>query len=132
MTSVEAGAVPAPAHGDHATPSVLARVGQILCIIVPIVIWFAPLDLEPQTKHGFAVVAFMIIAWITQAMEFALAGFIGCFLFWALGIVKFEQAFSGFANETAWFLFAAMLIGLMTSKSGLARRLAYNIMLRVG
>jgi len=111
---------------------VLARVGQILCIIVPIVIWFAPLDLEPQTKHGFAVVAFMIIAWITQAMEFALAGFIGCFMFWALGIVKFEQAFSGFANETAWFLFAAMLIGLMTSKSGLARRLAYNIMLRVG
>ena len=53
-------------------------------------------------------------------------------MFWALGIVKFEQAFSGFANETAWFLFAAMLIGLMTSKSGLARRLAYNIMLRVG
>jgi solute carrier family 13 (sodium-dependent dicarboxylate transporter), member 2/3/5 len=132
MTSVEAGAVPAPAHSDHAPPSMLARVGQILCIIVPVAIWFAPLDLEPQTKHGFAVVAFMVIAWITQAMEFALAGFIGCFLFWALGIVKFEQAFSGFANETAWFLFAAMLIGLMTSKSGLARRLAYNIMLRVG
>jgi len=109
-----------------------ARIGQVLCLLVPPVIWFLPLNLEPQTQHGFAIVAFMVIAWITQAAEFALAGFIGCFLFWALGIVKFEQAFSGFANETAWFLFAAMLIGLMTSKTGLARRLAYNIMLRVG
>ena len=50
--------------------------------------------------------------------EFAVAGFIGCFLFWALGVVKFDVAFSGFADATAWFLFAAMLIGLVASKSG--------------
>jgi solute carrier family 13 (sodium-dependent dicarboxylate transporter), member 2/3/5 len=128
-TSVDA----APAAIDRrGTDSGLARLGQVLCLVVPPIIWFLPLNLEPQTQHCFAIVAFMVIAWITQAAEFALAGFIGCFLFWALGIVKFEQAFSGFANETAWFLFAAMLIGLMTSKTGLARRLAYNIMLFVG
>jgi solute carrier family 13 (sodium-dependent dicarboxylate transporter), member 2/3/5 len=131
MASVDAVPSPIESHVDG-TDSVLARVGQVLCVLVPIVIWFAPLDLEPQTKHTFAIVAFMVIAWITQAMEFALAGFIGCFLFWAFHIVRFDQAFSGFANSTAWFLFAAMVIGLMTSKTGLARRLAYNIMLRVG
>jgi solute carrier family 13 (sodium-dependent dicarboxylate transporter), member 2/3/5 len=131
MASVDA--VPSPIESHvNGTDSVFARVGQALCVLVPIVIWFAPLDLEPQTKHAFAIVAFMVIAWITQAMEFALAGFIGCFLFWALNIVRFDQAFSGFANDTAWFLFAAMVIGLMTSKTGLARRLAFNIMLRVG
>jgi solute carrier family 13 (sodium-dependent dicarboxylate transporter), member 2/3/5 len=131
MASVDA--VPSPIESHvHGTDSLLARVGQVLCILVPIVIWFAPFDLEAQTKHAFAIVAFMVIAWITQAMEFALAGFIGCFLFWALNIVRFDQAFSGFANDTAWFLFAAMVIGLMTSKTGLARRLAFNIMLRVG
>jgi sodium-dependent dicarboxylate transporter 2/3/5 len=106
--------------------------GQILCVIVPLVIWFSPIELTPQIKHGFAIVAFMVIAWITQATEFALAGFIGCFLFWALGVVRFDIAFSGFANDTAWFLFAAMLIGLIASKSGLARRLAFTVMLRVG
>jgi solute carrier family 13 (sodium-dependent dicarboxylate transporter), member 2/3/5 len=131
MASVDAAPSPIESH-VHGADSVFARVGQVLCVLVPIVIWFAPLDLEPQTKHAFAIVAFMVIAWITQAMEFALAGFIGCFLFWALNIVRFEQAFSGFANDTAWFLFAAMVIGLMTSRTGLARRLAYNIMLRVG
>ena len=107
-------------------------IGQIMCVLVPLAIWFSPLDLTPQIKHGFAILAFMVIAWITEATEFALSGFIGCFLFWALGVVKFDVAFSGFADATAWFLFAAMLIGLVASKSGLARRLAYSVMLRVG
>ncbi len=118
-----------PPDNTNAT-SVL--VGQILCVIVPLAIWFSPLDLAPQIKHAFAILAFMVIAWITEAAEFALAGFIGCFLFWALGVVKFDVAFSGFADATAWFLFAAMLIGLVASKSGLARRLAYTVMLHVG
>jgi solute carrier family 13 (sodium-dependent dicarboxylate transporter), member 2/3/5 len=107
-------------------------IGQLLCVVVPLAIWFSPLDLTAQVKHGFAILAFMVIAWMTEATEFAIAGFIGCFLFWALGVVKFDIAFSGFADATAWFLFAAMLIGLVASKSGLARRLAYTIMLRIG
>jgi solute carrier family 13 (sodium-dependent dicarboxylate transporter), member 2/3/5 len=132
MTSAEAAAAPRADTERPATGEGLARAGQVLCVIIPLIIWFVPINLEPQTQHAFAIVAFMVIAWMTQAVEFAAAGFIGCFLFWALGIVRFEQAFSGFANSTAWFLFAAMLIGLMTSKSGLARRLAYSVMLRVG
>jgi anion transporter len=130
-TTDHGGAVAADA-GEHTFDHRLASVGQALCVVVPIAIWFAPLGLAPQAQHGFAIVAFMIIAWMTQAMEFALAGFVGCFLFWALGVAKFNVAFSGFANDTAWFLFAAMLFGLMASKSGLARRLAYSVMMRVG
>lgn len=109
-----------------------ALVAQILCVIVPVAIWFAPLPIDLQTKHAFAIVAFMVIAWITQVVEFALSGFIGCFLFWALGVVKFDVAFSGFANDTAWFLFAALVFGRIASKTGLARRLAYSVMQRVG
>ncbi len=122
---------PETAEFRAANPAVVA-LGQILCIIVPIAIWFAPFDVAPQTRHAFAIVAFMVIAWITQAMEFALAGLIGCFLFWALHIVRFDQAFSGFADSTAWFLFAALMFGRIATKTGIARRLAYSIMLRVG
>jgi sodium-dependent dicarboxylate transporter 2/3/5 len=110
----------------------LVIIGQILCVLVPLLVWFAPLPIESITKHGFAIVAFMVIAWITQAMDYALAGFVGCFLFWALGIVKFPVAFSGFANDTAWFLFGALLLGVIATRSGIARRLAYFIMLRIG
>ena len=131
MTTVDTPA----SQGENAAlneNSSLALIGQILCVVVPVIVWFAPLDLPPQTQHGFAIMAFMVIAWITQATEFALAGFIGCFLFWALGVVKFDVAFSGFANDTAWFLFAALLLGRIATKTGLARRIAYSIMLRLG
>jgi len=107
-------------------------IGRILAVVVPVTLWFAPLDLDPTAKHALAITSFMIIAWITEALDHALTGLIGCYLFWALGVVKFGTAFSGFANDTAWFLFGAILFGMMATKSGLARRLAYLVMLRVG
>ncbi len=74
----------------------------------------------------------MIITWITEVLPHALTGLVGCYLFWALKVVKFETAFSGFADQTPWFLFGAGLIGMIATKSGLARRLAYLVMRRVG
>lgn len=110
----------------------LGLAGRILCVLVPAAIWLSPLQLAPQTQHMFAVLAFMVIAWITQATEFAVAGFIGCFLFWALGIVRFDVAFAGFTSQPAWFSFAALLMGLLARESGLAHRLAFTVIQRIG
>jgi anion transporter len=132
MMAAETGAGAASETPLENPNSRLVIVGQILCVLVPLAVWFAPLPLEPITKHGFAIVGFMVVAWITRAMDYALAGLVGCFLFWALGIVKFPVAFSGFANDTAWFLFGALLLGVIATRSGAARRLAYFIMLQVG
>jgi anion transporter len=108
------------------------HIGRVLCVAVPLVVWFAPLEIEAQTKHGLAIAAFMILAWMTEAIDFALAGFIGCYLYWALGVVPFAVAFSGFATDTPWFLFGAALFGAMATKTGLARRIAFLVMQRVG
>ena len=74
----------------------------------------------------------MIVSWMTQVLDHGVAGILGCFLFWMFGIVRFETAFSGFADTTPWFLFGAICFGLMGSKSGLARRLAYLVMRGIG
>jgi anion transporter len=108
------------------------RGAQLLCVIVPLIVWFAPVPAEATTRHALAIAAFMVLAWITEPMDHAISGLIGCFLFWALDVVRFNVAFSGFADSTPWFLLGAMLIGAMTVKSGLARRLAYLVMARVG
>ena len=104
----------------------------IICVLVPSIFWFAPLPIDPIAKHALAIALFMVLAWITEVVDHSVAGLIGCFLFWTLGVVRFDVAFSGFANETPWFLFGATLMGVVASKSGLARRLAYYVMLRVG
>ena len=108
------------------------RSAQLVCVIVPILLWFAPVPTAATTRHALAIAAFMVLAWITEIMDHAVSGLIGCFLFWALGIVPFHIAFSGFADATPWFTLGAMLIGAMTVKSGLARRLAYLVMRPVG
>jgi solute carrier family 13 (sodium-dependent dicarboxylate transporter), member 2/3/5 len=133
MTTVEASRDLRAAEASLEDPNArIVVIGQALCVIVPLCIWFAPLALEPVTKHAFAIVAFMVVAWITRAMDYALAGLVGCFLFWALHVVRFPVAFSGFANDTPWFLFGALLLGVVATRSGVARRLAYFIMLKVG
>jgi len=108
------------------------NIGRVLCIAVPLIVWFAPLDMTAPAKHGLAITSFMLLAWITEAMEFAFAGLIGCYLYWALGVVGFNVAFSGFATDTPWFLFGAILFGTMATKTGLARRVALLVMRRVG
>jgi solute carrier family 13 (sodium-dependent dicarboxylate transporter), member 2/3/5 len=107
-------------------------IGWIFTIAVPVFLWFVPLNFDPTSKHALAVAAFMIVAWIAEPIPHALTGLIGCYLFWVLKVVKFDVAFSGFADQTPWFLFGAGLFGMMATKTGLARRLAYLIIQRVG
>ena len=114
------------------SPSVPKLFGTALSIGFPTALWFAPLRLDLTEKHALAITIFMIVAWITEALPHAVTGIIGCYLFWVLKVVGFEAAFSGFADQTPWFLFGAGLIGMMATKSGLARRLAYMVMANVG
>jgi len=108
------------------------HIGAVLMVGLPIAIWFAPLSLDATPKHAIAIALFMIIGWATDTLEGGLIGLIGCYLFWALGVVKVDVAFSGFADDTAWFIVGAMLFGTMAAKTGLARRLAYMIIASVG
>ena len=110
----------------------LKLIGNIASIVIPLTFWFAPLGLEPKIQHALAITIFMILSWMTEVMDHAITGMIGCFLFWALGVTTFDGAFSGFANETPWFLFGAILFGVMATKSGLARRIAFLVMKRGG
>jgi anion transporter len=122
-------ATPTPAHAssDLRTAALLAGLAASAVLF-----WYLPLDVAPPAHRALAVGLFMIGAWMTQVLDHGIAGIIGCFLFWMLGIAKFETAFSGFADTSAWFLFGAVCFGLMAGKSGLARRLAFVVMRGVG
>jgi di/tricarboxylate transporter len=135
MTSAEAatgksqGGLTSP---DDRRTSWRQRAGWVLMIVLPAAIWFAPLQLSAAAQHAIAISLFMILAWALEALSPGLAGLIGCYLYWALGVVSVDVAFSGFADDTPWFLLAAILFGALAIKSGLARRIAFAVMLRAG
>ena len=128
-TTERAAAVAAPPvlRSDLRTVAVLAALAA-----GSVAFWFLPLGIAPQAHKALAVGLFMIAAWMTQVLAHGIAGILGCFLFWTLGIARFETAFSGFADTSPWFLFGAVCFGLMAGKSGLARRLAFAVMRAVG
>jgi di/tricarboxylate transporter len=72
-------------------------------LAVPIALWFLPLQLNPKAQHAIAITVFMILAWATEVMDHGLTGLIGCYLFWALGVARFDVAFGGFADDSPGF-----------------------------
>ncbi len=107
-------------------------IAAIAVVGFPLAMWFAPLGLDARAQHGLALMSFVLLGWMTHVLEPAIIGLIGVYLAWTLGVVPFPVAFGGFANTTPWFLFGAMLFGMVAAKSGLARRLAFSIMRQVG
>jgi anion transporter len=107
-------------------------IAWLAVVVVPMAIWVAPAGLEPQAQRAFAIMAFVLLGWMTQVLDPAVVGLTGIYLAWALGVVPFEVAFAGFSHNTPWFLYGALLFGAMAAKSGLARRLAFTVMHRVG
>jgi anion transporter len=115
--------------------ALIAGHGLLVAFLGPvagIVVWLLPLGLEPTIQKVFAVVTFMVIYWISEPVEHAVTALIGCYLFWALEVVKPAVAFSGFASTTPWFLFGALLMGEAASRTGLSKRFGYLVMQRVG
>jgi solute carrier family 13 (sodium-dependent dicarboxylate transporter), member 2/3/5 len=117
---------PAEAH------SLKSLIGMALGPLLAILLWFSPLPLELRVKHALAIVALMVVYWALEPIDHGITALLGCYLFWALGIAKFETAFAGFSDSTPWFLFGAMILGEAAARSGLAARIGYIVMGLIG
>jgi anion transporter len=112
--------------------SPLTLAGAALGPILALLIWFVHLPLEATHRHVLAIVAFMIVYWVAEPIDHGVTALIGCYVFWALHIVNFSVAFSGFTDSTPWFLFGAVLMGEAVARCGLARRIGFIVMHAVG
>ena len=91
----------APPLALRPAPSGLAgHVSRAICLVVPLALWFVHLPMDVTSQHAVAIASFMVLGWITEVMDYAVTGLIGCFLFWVLNIVPFNTAFGGFASAT--------------------------------
>jgi len=106
--------------------------GAAICVAIPLLVAFLPLGIESRTQMALAITSFMILAWMTNVMEYAVAGLIGCLLYWVTETVPAATAFAGFANTTTWFVLAAILIGHISNKSTLPQRVGSFIVSRSG
>jgi len=131
LESDTAATAASPSHRPGAVRKIQI-LGAIAAPLVLLLLWLAPLSIEPRARHSLAIVSFMMVLWVTEVVDHGITAFAGCYLFWMLKVVDFRTAFSGFSQDTPWFLYCALLIAKAASKTGLAQRIAYSLMSLVG
>src|SRR6266850_6243366 len=107
-------------------------ISTTLCTAAALGVFLIPMDMSPQAYKALAITVWMVLLWIFSPIDHSITGLAGCFLYWASGAVSFETAFSGFSQDTPWFLYGAIILGTMVARTGLARRLAFSVMSVVG
>ena len=93
--------------------------------------YLLPVAMTENGRRTLSVTIFMIAMFITEPVPFAVTGLLGCSGYWAWAHIPADKAFSGFHNDTAWFILGCLLLGVMADASGLAKRMAYNLVCRL-
>lgn len=114
------------------TLSTKKMIGLISAIAVLLFFWFAPLGLDKLPQHAMGIASFMIIMWAAEVLDVGITAVVGAYLFWVTGVAPVNRAFSGFTSDTTWFMLGVLLIGAMTDKSGLGRRIGYTALAKSG
>jgi sodium-dependent dicarboxylate transporter 2/3/5 len=107
-------------------------------------VYFAPMPdpaLDPQgqafplTREGKAALALFFLAatwWVTEVIPIGVTSI-------AIGVVQAlflirpaRTAFTDFMDPSVWFIFGSLVFGMVFTKTGLTRRLAYKMLSLVG
>src|SRR5882762_6529265 len=85
-------------------------ISTTLCTAAALGVFLIPMDMSPQAYKALAITVWMVLLWIFSPIDHSITSLAGCFLYWASGAVSFETAFSGFSQDTPWFLFGAVIL----------------------
>ena len=110
------------------------KVGLVVGIALCLIIWLLPpfWGLEAGGQHFLAILAMCITFWLTLPFPAELTALLLMILPWLFGLVDAGLAFSGWTSRTTWFIFGALLIGKIVSTTGLDKRIAYNLLSKMG
>lgn len=106
-------------------------ISWLLVFGLPAVLWFIPLNLDPMIQRFLAISLWGVLSWMTAIIPVEATGIaLPCF-FVLFGVLPGDVAFSPWGNTIIWATVGSILIGVAADKSGIARRMAYSILLRM-
>ncbi|MEW5983611.1 MAG: SLC13 family permease [Acidobacteriota bacterium] len=104
--------------------------GAVGGMLAAILIWAWPGvgTLEPIGQRVLAMIVLGVLFWATEVFAAGVTAILVLGLLMALGVPG-SVALSGFAASGFWILVAVLFFGYAMDKTGLARRIAYRILL---
>lgn len=98
------------------------------------IIWFLPHSekIDPRAWKTLAVFVYTLLCMILKPIPIGAATLSSLIALTLLGVLNFQEAFSGFTNQTVWLIVVAFFIARGFIKTGLGLRIAYNLMQLLG
>lgn len=108
-------------------------IGLPLAIILFIIVMLVPMPGLSYAGHAsLALLVFAVIMWATEALHLAVTSLIILFIQPIIGVASFNDAVIGFANPIIFLMIGGFIIAEAIRKSGLAQRLTYTMLNRLG
>ena len=104
----------------------------LLAVATGAAAYLAPIMSSGVGRKAFAITILMLVMYITETVSLAVTSLIGCLLYWVWAGTPLPKSFSGFFNDTPWYVLGILLLGVAAESTGLAKRLAYNLICRLG
>jgi sodium-dependent dicarboxylate transporter 2/3/5 len=101
-------------------------VGLFLGPLVFLVLTFAPLPLARPAHQLAAILAMMVVFWVTEALPLAVTAIIGPVLAVILGVVPARAAFAPFADPIIFLFIGSFMLAEAMFVHGLDRRIAFG------
>jgi sodium-dependent dicarboxylate transporter 2/3/5 len=101
-------------------------IGLALGPILFLTLLVAPLPLAPPAHRLGAILAMMIVLWVTEALPLAVTALIGPILVILLGIAPARDAFAPFADPIIFLFIGSFMLAEAMFVHGLDRRIAYS------
>ena len=91
-----------------------------------LVLILAPLPLEPPAHRLAAILAMMVVLWVTEALPLAVTALIGPLLTVIFGVVPARTAFAPFADPIIFLFIGSFMLAEAMFVHGLDRRIAFG------
>jgi sodium-dependent dicarboxylate transporter 2/3/5 len=100
--------------------------GLFLGPLVLLILLVAPLPLAPAAHTLAAILALMVVLWVTEALPLAVTALIGPILTVVLGVVPARTAFAPFADPIIFLFIGSFMLAEAMFVHGLDRRIAFG------
>lgn len=106
-----------------------ARIGYVLApaVFVAMLAWDAP-DLSTEAHRLAAVMATVIVLWITEALPMPVTALLGAAACVALGVAPAKDVFAPFADQLMFLFIGSFILARAIMRHGLDRRLAFAVL----
>src|SRR5262245_46616679 len=116
------------AGGDPEDRRWRERSGFLLAPVAFLIVWFAPLGLTVPAHRLAAILATVVVLWVTEAIPMAITAFLGVASAVVLGVAPASEAFAPFADPLIFVFVGTFMLARAIFVHGLDRRFAFAIL----